>query len=64
MRLGYLIIEVSLTALDWVVTVHVGRSLWVAWSGNLLSLGLLVVMAAVGATSLANVWVRAIARIR
>ncbi len=64
MAMGYLFIAISLTALDVVVTVHFGWPVWVASSGDILSRGLLVMMAALAVTSLANVWAQAILKIR
>lgn len=64
MRMGCLVIAVSLTIFDAVVTVHFGWPVWVAWSGDILGRGLLIMMTALAATSLANVWAQAISRIR
>lgn len=61
-RTSYLIITVVLTALDGVVTVYYGTAVWRAWSDDLLARGLLICFAALGATSLANVWVQAAPR--
>ena len=58
-RRDYLAIAVLLTVLDAVVTVYYGTAVWDAWSGDILGRGLLILFAALGATSLANVWVRA-----
>lgn len=58
-RLTYLAIAVLLTVLDAVVTVYYGTAVWAAWSGDILARGLLVLFAALGATSLANLWVQA-----
>jgi hypothetical protein len=55
-RTGYLIISVLLTVLDGAVLVCYGWPVWTAWSGDILERGLLVLLAALGATSLANVW--------
>jgi len=57
-RLNYLAIAVVLTVLDAVVTIYYGTAVWAAWSGDILAHGLLVLFAAVAATSLANIWVR------
>jgi len=53
-RAGHLAIAVSLTVLEGFVTVYYGWSVWKAWSGDRWSHGLLFMMAAMGATSLAN----------
>lgn len=58
-RRNYLVIAVVLTVLDAVVTVDYGTAVWSAWSGDILAHGLLILFAAMGATSLANVWVQA-----
>jgi hypothetical protein len=58
-RLNYLAIAIMLTLLDAVVTVHYGIAIWAAWSGDIPARGLLVLFAASGATSLANVWMQA-----
>ena len=55
-RLNYLAIAVLLTVLDIVVTVYYGTAVWAAWSGDILARGLLVLFAALAATSLANIW--------
>ena len=57
---GYLVIAVLLTILDAVVTVYYGIAIWKAWPGDFRDLGLLVLLASLGATSLVNVWVQAI----
>jgi hypothetical protein len=59
-RKGYLIIAILLTILNAVVTVDYGLAIWKAWPGDTWDRGLLVLLAAMGATSLANVWVQAI----
>jgi hypothetical protein len=63
-RLTYLAIAVVLTLLDTVVTVYYGTAVWAAWSGDILARGLLVLFAAMAATSLANIWARASFRFR
>jgi hypothetical protein len=63
-RLNHLVIAVLLTLLDAVVTIYYGTALWATWSGDLLARGLFVLFAALGATSLANVWVQAVSRLR
>jgi len=42
------------------VTVYYGSPVWRAWSGDIWSRGLLFMMVAMGATSLANLWAQAI----
>ena len=59
-REGYLVIAASLTVSDGFVTVYYGWPVWRAWSGDIWSRGLLFMMVAMGATSLANLWVQAI----
>src|SRR5580700_11939289 len=59
-RTGYLIIAVLLTVLDGAVVVCYGWPVWTAWSGDILERGLLVLLAALGATSLANVWAQVV----
>lgn len=58
-RRKYLVLAILLTVLDAVVTVYYGTAVWAAWSGDILARGLLVVLASMEATSLANVWVQA-----
>ena len=58
-RVSYLIIAVLLTVLDGAVTVYYGTAIWAAWASDLPARGLLVLFAALEATSLANVWVQA-----
>ena len=41
-----------------IVTVYFGKAIWIAWTGDLPARGLLVFLAALEATSLANVWVQ------
>lgn len=53
-RWGYLVIEVSLTVSDGFVTLYCGWPAWRMCSGDIWSRGLLVMMLAMGATSLAN----------
>jgi hypothetical protein len=55
-RTGYLVIAVLLTVLDGAVLVCYGWPVWTALSGDIVERGLLVLLAALGATSLANVW--------
>jgi len=57
---GYLVIAVLLTILDAVVAVYNGTAICQAWSGDIRDLECLVLLAALGATSLVNVWVQAL----
>ncbi len=57
---GYLVIAVLLTILDAVVAVYYGMATWKAWPGDFRDLGLLVLLASLGTSSLVNVWVQAI----
>lgn len=57
-RLTYLAIAVLLMLLDTLLTLYYGTAVWAVWSGDILAHGLLLHLAALGATSLANVWVR------
>ena len=59
-RTGYLIIAVLLTVLDGAVVVCYGWPVWTARSEEILGRGLLVLLAALGATSLANVWAQVV----
>ena len=59
-RRGYLIIAALLTILDLAVVVCHGWPVWTTWSGDLWSRGLSVLLAALGATSLANVWAQVV----
>ena len=59
-RWGYLVIAVSLTVSDGFVTVYYGWPVWRVLSGDMWSRGLLFMMVAMGATSLANLWAQAI----
>jgi hypothetical protein len=63
-RLNYLAIALLLTMLDAAVIVYSGTALWAAWSGDVLARGMLVLFTGLGATSLANVWVHAVCRVR
>ncbi len=58
-RQNYLAIAALLTVLDAVVTVYYGTAVWAAWSGDIPACGLLVLLAAIEAPSLANVWAQA-----
>ena len=59
-RTSYFMIAMLLTILNVAVTVHYGVAIWKALSGDIWDRGLLVLLAALGATSLANVWVQAV----
>lgn len=59
-RTGYLTIAVLLTVLDGAVVVCYGWPVWTAWSEEIMGRGLLVLLAALGATSLANVWAQVV----
>ena len=59
-RTCYLIIAVLLTVLDGAVVVCYGWPVWTAWSEEIMGRGLLVLLAALGATSLANVWAQVV----
>jgi len=56
----FLMIAVLLTFLDLAVVVCYGWPVWTTWSGDPWSRGILVLLAALGATSLANVWAQVI----
>jgi hypothetical protein len=49
-----------LTLLNAAVTMYSGVAIWKAWPGDIWDSGLLVLLAVLGTTSLANVWVQAI----
>jgi len=53
-------IAILLTILNAVVTVYYGVAIWMAGSGNIWGCRLLVLLAASGATALANVWIQAV----
>jgi hypothetical protein len=59
-RSRYLIIAILLTALDVAVLVCYGWPVWTTRSGDPWSRGILVLLAALGATSLANVWAQVV----
>ena len=59
-RPGFLIIAVLLTFLDFAVVVCYGWPVWTTWSGDPLRRGSWVLLAALGATSLANVWAQVV----
>jgi hypothetical protein len=56
-RTRRLAVAVSLTVLDAVVAVHYGRVVWRAFAGIIWGRLLLLLLAALGATSLLNLWV-------
>lgn len=58
-RTRRLAVAVSLTVLDAVVALHFGGVVWRAFAGIIWSRLLLLLLAALGATSLLNLWVRA-----
>jgi hypothetical protein len=55
-RPRFLIIAILLTVIEVAVVICYGWPFWTAWSGNAWDRGLGVLLAALGATSLANVW--------
>jgi hypothetical protein len=55
-----LVIAVLLAFLHLAVVVCCGRPVWTTWSVDLWNRGILVLLAALGATSLANVWAQVI----
>lgn len=59
-RTEYFIIALLLTLLNAAVTMYSGVAIWKAWPGDLWDSELLVLLAALGATSLVNVWIQAI----
>jgi hypothetical protein len=61
-RPRFLIIAVLLTFLDPAVVVCYGWPVWTTWSGDPWSRGILILLPALGATSLANVWAQVIPR--
>jgi hypothetical protein len=62
-RTRYLTIAVLLTVLNGTVTAYHGVAIWEAGSVDVWSRGLWVLLAALGATSLANVWAQAVPRL-
>jgi hypothetical protein len=60
-RPGFLIIAVLLTFLDFAVVVCYGWPVWTTWSGDPWSRGIWILLAALGATSLTNVWAQVVA---
>jgi hypothetical protein len=61
-RPRFLIIAVLLTFLDLAVVACCDWPDWREWSGDIWERGFLVLLAALGATSLANVWVQVVTR--
>ena len=59
-RTGYFMIAILLTLLNAVATVYYGVAIWKAWPGDIWGRGILVFLAVLGATSVANVWVQAV----
>jgi hypothetical protein len=59
-RPRFLIIAVLLTFLDLAVVVCYGWQVWTTWSGDPWIRGTLVLLVALGATSLANVWAQVV----
>ena len=59
-RPRFLIIAILLTFLDMVVAVCHGWPVWTSWSGDILERGLLVLLTALGGTSVANVWAQVV----
>ena len=59
-RPKFLIIAALVTFLDLAVAVCHGWPAWTAWSGDILERGLLVLLTALGVTSVANVWAQVV----
>ncbi len=59
-RPRFLIIAALVTFLDLAVAVCHGWPVWTAWSGDILERGLLVLLTALGVTSVANVWAQVV----
>jgi hypothetical protein len=59
-RTGYLVIAGLLTSLDAAVTGYYGRAICEVWARDIRTLGLLALLAALVANSLANVWAQAL----
>lgn len=59
-RKAYLTIALLLTILDAVVILHYGGATWTGWSGVVWIRLRMLLLAALSATSLANVWAQAI----
>jgi len=60
----HFIIAITLTALDVAVAIRYGVVIWQAYSGVIWSRLLLLLLTAVWATSLANIWSRALWELR
>lgn len=60
---GYFAVAVSLTVLDGLIAVYYDSAVWTAWSSDIWARALLMMLAALEITSLANVWAYAIARV-
>jgi hypothetical protein len=58
-RAKHFIIAVSVTVLDAAVVVHYGGVIWRTWSGIIWSRMLLLLLAALSATTLLDLWTRA-----
>jgi hypothetical protein len=63
-RAKHFIIAVSLTVLDVVVVVRYGGVIWRVWSGIIWSNMLLLLLAALWATTLLDLWARACRNLR
>ena len=59
-RKAYLTIALLLTILEAVVVLRYGGAIWTAWSGVVWIRLRMLLLAALSATSLANVWTQAI----
>ena len=59
-RKAYLTIALLLTILEAVVVLRYGGAIWTAWSGVVWIRLRMLLLAALSATSLANVWAQAI----
>lgn len=62
-RKRLLAIAFFFTVLYGFVAVYLGGPAWTAWSGDIWSRGLLVMLAALAVTSLANVWAQAVCKV-
>jgi hypothetical protein len=61
-RPRFLIVAILLTVLDLAVVICYSWPAWATLSGDIWSRGILVLLAALGATSLANVWAQVVIR--
>jgi hypothetical protein len=59
-RTGYFMIAVLLTIPSAAVTVYSGVAIWKAWREDIWGRGILVFLAVLGGTAVANVWVQAV----